>query len=215
MTVEIKYKRCTMCGKEKEIAAFSVKRANRDGYLYWCRRCRSQRRKNKPLVTKRMFILFLAEYNAKLCPRCKQIKPYRGFSKSKAERDGFNSYCRSCLSEKSAKRWRKEKDITKYKIIVRERSRKDRLKYPEKVKALNAINCAVRAKKLIRKKGFNFHHWSYLEENLLDVFQLMSTDHHKIHKYIKYEQEYKCYRAITGELLNSKQLHVDYVARIL
>ena len=82
--------------------------------------------------------------------------------------------------------------------------------YPEKCKARN--------KAQYLKKSFkenHLHHWSYNEEHYKDCIELDVKTHHLIHRFIVYDQERMMYRALDGLLLNTKELHLEYINKII
>lgn len=84
-------------------------------------------------------------------------------------------------------------------------------KYPEKKKARNYLKCLK-----LNVKGNNLHHWSYNEEHFKDVIELSMKDHMMIHRFIKYNQNFKMYmRKDTMELLDSREKHQNYIDFVL
>ena len=100
------------CERHEEFAGEDVPRmqplrnfyrdvGNPDGRKNFCRPCdrelaklrqkeyarQNKRRKHDPSGTKR-------------CPRCEQELPYSEFSKHNIQKDGYRSYCKSCVSER-------------------------------------------------------------------------------------------------------------------
>jgi hypothetical protein len=82
-------------------------------------------------------------------------------------------------------------------------------KYPEKY----AAKCAsghIKAPDRLEK-----HHWSYNKEHYKDVFFLSKKDHNTIHRFMIYDQERMMYRALSGELLDSRELHETYISQYI
>lgn len=77
--------------------------------------------------------------------------------------------------------------------------------YPEK------ILIAGKCRNLKKTAGFNNHHWSYNIQHAKDIIVLSIPDHKLIHKYLIYDQEYFMYRKLSGELLDTKELHIEYL----
>ena len=63
---------------------------------------------------------------------------------------------------------------------------------------------------LTKVEEFHLHHWSYNQEDWLDVIQLSIKEHHFLHRYIIYDQERMMYRGLDGVLLDTKEKHLKY-----
>lgn len=84
-----------------------------------------------------------------------------------------------------------------------------REKFPEKYKAIGAC------KKLPRTPGFELHHWSYNKEHWKDVIHLSVKSHNLAHRFIIYDHERMMYRiAATGELLDTKERHLEFISSL-
>lgn len=60
-------------------------------------------------------------------------------------------------------------------------------------------------------KGTNNHHWSYKTEHAYDVINLSILQHAKLHRHLKYDQQFFCYRRKdTNELLDTKEKHLAF-----
>lgn len=64
-------------------------------------------------------------------------------------------------------------------------------------------------------KGFEKHHWSYNKEHYKDVLFLTNKDHNLAHRYMIYDQERMMYRTLSGELLDTKERHEQYINQII
>ena len=155
----------------------------------------------------------------KQCSTCKQIKPLSEFYKHKGKKDGLQSQCKSCKSIYSAKYYRSEcgetilkrskkyqqtekgkaghsKSNKKYSqtekglAASRQSAKRQSQKYPERVKAGNAVNNAIAAGKMPRAKTLkcacgeqakDYHHENYAPENRLKVIALCRQCHTAIH----------------------------------
>lgn len=60
----------------------------------------------------------------RICARCKEIKPYDGFVKSKSRKDGLHSYCKPCVSRMSKES--RERDPRAYKEYCRKRNKSEK-----------------------------------------------------------------------------------------
>lgn len=83
-------------------------------------------------------------------------------------------------------------------------------KYPEKVKAKNYSQHISK-----QDPANNLHHWSYNEVHFKDVIELSIQDHNKLHRFIDYDQEFKMYRDKDGNLLETKEMHIEYMDEVL
>lgn len=169
----------------------------------------------------------------KKCIRCGEIKPKSEYYTHKQMKDGTLNACKSCIKISSKKR--EEKIKLDPKLIEKERERhrnkyhrlgykekhrptneqkhkaikKHRNKYPEKYKAKGMSQHIEVA------KGYHRHHWSYNEKHAKDVIILTIKDHYKLHRFIKYDQESFMYRTLDGEILHTKEKHINYMNKIL
>lgn len=79
-------------------------------------------------------------------------------------------------------------------------------RYPEK---LSAKNLSQRLKPI--HSGNQMHHWSYCLCDAKDVIELSISDHALLHRFLTYDQTvFKYRRKDTGELLDTKEKHLDY-----
>lgn len=80
-----------------------------------------------------------------------------------------------------------------------------RKNYPEKYSAKN------RTQHLKKQPGNELHHWSYNEEHYKDVIELSIENHNFIHRFIVYDQEFYMYRDKKNNLLDTRELHIEYL----
>jgi len=147
--------------------------------------------------------------------------------------DGHLNKCKSCCKkeeqerknilnqdpnfvEKEKQRHRAKYHRLGYKDIYKpskeekkETIRKYKEKYPEKYKAKNVTQ------KLPRKTGNELHHWSYNQQDWLDIIELSIKDHSEIHTHMVYDPEYMYYRDNQNTLLNTKQKHLNYIKQFI
>ena len=149
----------------------------------------------------------LREYYAGLgwkpCWKCGAVKPVAEFSNMAKSGDGLNGRCRDCSSAGSkdwrsrspegcleyARAWHK-KNPEASRVSRARRLKRYRASHPEKAKAKNALNWAVRSGKIVRPDscqicgsgvGVQGHHESYAEEDWLNVIWLCRKCHAGIH----------------------------------
>lgn len=170
--------------------------------------------------------------DTKICFKCSLEKPLNEFYRHKKTSDGYLGKCIECTKkdsknrrdkfkldsswiEKERKRGREKYIRLEYKgkhypnrETKREQIKRYNRKYPEK--ALARKYCEIF---LDFKKGIELHHWSYNQKDWLDIIELEMTIHHKIHRFIKYNQENMYYETLEGEILNTKEKHIDYISQ--
>jgi len=171
----------------------------------------------------------MEEIKEKKCFKCDLVLPLPEFYKHPGMRDGHLNKCKKCTkndSKNNDERLRKDPEWVfkekkrgrdkyhrleyrdKYKPTTerkREVIKKHQQKYPEKALATKYTEIF-----LTKLEGINLHHWSYNQEDWLDVIELKIKDHHFLHRYIIYDQERMMYRGLDGVLLDSKEKHFEY-----
>lgn len=148
----------------------------------------------------------------KYCPQCKQFKPLSEFHKKQSNKDGFQTYCKPCrkiLAQSETNRAYQKiyqqhyrqtekgkvaysKGNKKYRQTekFKAKEKRYRVRYPGKVKAVKAINNAIKGGKLPRpdtllchycpKPAQEYHHWhGYELEHYLDVVPVCIKCHNK------------------------------------
>ena len=170
----------------------------------------------------------------KKCFKCNQLLPLCEFYKHKSMPDGHLNKCKTCTKNDVSKR---EKELrqdsewldkerkrnreryhrldykTKWKPtteIKKETIKKYRQKYPEKYLASKYTEIF-----LTKIKGVHLHHWSYNQEDWLDIIELNVKDHNLLHRYMVYNPELMKYNTIDGEILDTKEKHISYLNKIL
>ena len=166
---------------------------------------------------------------SKVCNICNLRKDIGLFYVNKAMKDGYQNRCIECTKLKSKIRYEKIVSTPEGVISERERHRKKyyRLDYRKKYshstekkrETIKKYNQKFPEKALARKyteifltkvEEFHLHHWSYNQEDWLDVIQLSIKEHHFLHRYIIYDQERMMYRGLDGVLLDTKEKHLKY-----
>ena len=169
------------------------------------------------------------EIKEKKCFKCGLILPISEFYKHKQMADGYLNKCKQCTKNdvknneielrknpywvlKEKKRGRDKYYRLKYKgrwnpttERKREVIKRNRQKNPEKYLASKYTEIF-----LTKLDGVNLHHWSYNQEDWLDIIELKVKDHYFLHRYIVYDQERMMYRSLDGVLLDSKEKHLKY-----
>lgn len=168
----------------------------------------------------------------KICIKCKELKSLNEYTRDSRKKDGTRNDCKSCVAIYFRERYAFKKQDPEWvlKENIKHRERKNRLgyykkykrspeqskdnslkfikKYPEKYKA--------RKKSQVLESIFQQkHHWSYNEKHYLDIIELTTKNHNKAHRFLVYDQETFMYKTTTGELLDTKQKHIDYITEMI
>lgn len=162
----------------------------------------------------------------KTCGNCGITKGDSEFYKRRRNSNTLKSNCRKCCSAKSNQRNKKlaleggpsrrsyYKKKTEEKKISTNKKYLYQVKYlkcyPEKKAANNAVTRAN-----LRIQGFHAHHWNYNKAFRLDVIHLDRIQHVYIHKFLSYDQALFIYRDINGNILDTKEKHLEYINNLI
>lgn len=181
---------CNTCGLTKPLTEFYKHPEAKDRFSGKCKDCtRKYRKERYNRILKDPILLELKKKARKEEYRKALEDPLWVESERKRLRE---KYYRLGSSDKSSPQRR------------RERAKQYRDKYPEKIVAVRV------SQKIPRPKGTERHHWSYRTENAKDLIFLTREEHHKLHRYIIYDQEQMMYRGLDGVLLDTKERHLQY-----
>ena len=136
----------------------------------------------------------------KKCTKCKEEKELNYFAIDRQKKDGLRPRCRECENTEYREKYDSSVEL-RQKIRVRVKNKKNRKKYPEhnkkrtveyankypeRIKAVNAVNHAIRDGKMKRgscaicgKDGTQGHHHDYSKP--LDIVWLCRSHHILLH----------------------------------
>jgi hypothetical protein len=171
----------------------------------------------------------MEELKEKTCFKCKNTLLIDMFYKHPQMKSGYLNKCIICTKNDVKKNEEKLKKNPEWVAKEKKRGRdkyyrlgyKDLYKLtPEKKKeTIKKYNQKFPEKALARKyteifltknSDLHLHHWSYNQEDWLDIIELSIKDHYFLHRYITYDQERMMYRQLDGVLLDSKEKHIKY-----
>ena len=160
-------KQCRTCGEIKPLSEFYKHKEMADGTLNHCKCCVKTR---------------VSQH------REDNIEKVREYDRNRSNREERVKY--NCEKAKRLRVEGNENFLEK----ERERTRNYRKSNPDKYKATGSVNNAIRDGKLIRPNNCSCcgkeckpqgHHWSYEEENWLDVVWLCTQCHSSEHKRLR------------------------------
>lgn len=156
----------------------------------------------------------------KICFKCGVAKEITEYYKHRQMGDGHLNKCKSCTVKDSKATTDKKTSTPEGLEKERERHREKyrRLGYREKQKQWDEKRpwkSSNKYKGLHKKfktpKGFELHHWSYLENHIEDVVILERKNHRIAHTYLIFDNEKLMFRDLNNELLDSKEKHLLYL----
>ncbi len=159
---------------------------------------------------------------SKKCTKCGEVKPLTSFHKNNS-RDGRNSKCALCYNTAKNKAYSERPEMrerimsrTSGDVLVRIDNKKKSNKNKSKIRASYYSNTekkkASRAtRSFYRQEGYELHHWSYKDEHLKDIISIPIEVHRILHTNLIYDKELLCYRTKAGELLDTKEKHIEFI----
>lgn len=154
----------------------------------------------------------------KTCFKCNEEKEISEYYKHKKTADGYLNKCKSCTKKDT--KIQREKITSTPEGLEKERERHrekyKRLGYKEKQKVWNEKRPHTKNnvykglnKKYKIPKGFEIHHWNYLDAFLEDFFILPIKQHRQVHTFLnKLNQSFE---GLNGEILDTREKHFNYL----
>ena len=149
----------------------------------------------------------------KQCKECKVLK-------EKIEFYGFQGECKECTKKRVKLREQEKRNNPDWveKERARHRDKYKRLGYKEKQKIWNEKRPHTKSsvykglnKKYKIPKGFEIHHWNYLDCFLEDFFILPIKEHRKAHTFLNKTSYF--FEGLNGEILNTREKHFEYLVK--
>lgn len=163
---------------------------------------------------------------SKICRKCFETKSIGLFYKHKRMADGHLNICQKCVKSRVSKRSNALSNNPEWMVQERERGRTKYAKYKykssrttsEKFKTMTGYYKKFPEKKIAKNmaqrikipKGMHGHHWSYNETDAKDLLFVDPKEHLRAHCFMVYDQERMKYRKLSGELLDTKEKHIQY-----
>lgn len=106
----MKRKRCSRCGKKKNVDQFGSHAARPDGLQSWCKKCQKtyQSCRRKRLGERRQ----VTAPKKKRCSRCHRKRGREHFHSSKHQLDGLHNQCRDCVRDRQRENGRRHPLVT-------------------------------------------------------------------------------------------------------
>jgi len=165
----------------------------------------------------------------KTCFKCNIEKGVSEFYKHSGMSDGYLGKCKECAKNDVKEKYSLNSKSIEYieKERARGREKYSRLNYSEKyknkdidIKPWKSNNNYKNLRKYLSKKisiaeNIELHHWSYEDKDLRDIILLDKRVHKRAHQYLILDCENKRFNTLSGEPLDSKSKHIEYIENCL
>jgi hypothetical protein len=154
----------------------------------------------------------------KVCFKCNEEKEITEYYKHKEMSDGHLNKCKNCTKKDSKITLELKTSTTEglEKERARHREKYKRLGYKDKQKKWDEKRPHTKSSKyknLSRNnkipKGFEIHHWNYLDIFLEDFFILPIKEQRKAHTFLN--KLNNIFEGLNGEILDTREKHFNYL----
>lgn len=181
-------KKCNNCGEIKPLIEFYRKHTVKDGRMAICILCFKAKNKEKYLPIKlenkkKRELAINKRKLLKICSGCKIEKDTSEFHRNKSNLDGFNCYCKECVSKKPKKYnpasrresylRNKQKSAERDLKYVKERRKRDP-EFKLRIILKSTFSTSIRKKGVLKNKSFSEYtgyeieeYYSYLQSDPL------------------------------------------------